>query len=526
MPKGKRSARASWLFRNKPAVASANNTFGRFNISINHDESKAEGSIAIQHAVHLEGFPSEQTLDLVLRPESIVACELFLDNYRLPPEVLNLIPTNRNDIWSLSLTMHTPGTVICPTAPLPLSFLSNSFGQQFAAFSHLCQTTTLQIYLGRDQLQAEHRMRLERFAAAIAHRKLRANPIDLRSLGGGGGKQETTWNYIHPSSEEQQQTEVGVSRKRNRVDSNSQQQSGEPSTKIQKFWDVVPPGSPTEVNTPSSRHVTPNSPLTTVNIPDNKSLYHFISPTTEKPREDEPSPYITGEKTNLRHDEEKRSGSRAYTPLPAYPAGLEATCTPSPALEKTSSPAWGSSIELKPTFLPPRSANNGPASYPELTQVLGGMLQQLLPNIIEGAFSTILGPLIDARLEALVTHKMEALVRENLPLLTHQALQQNMDKFIDQLEDGHKRAEVEMAETVDDAKTELNEARDRGIDDIETWAQERLGEFEGDVDEITRSAVEELEDRTMGLKERLDRQFRGQCRKMRRVHEGVRRRSI
>ncbi|CAD0093242.1 unnamed protein product, partial [Aureobasidium vineae] len=287
MPKGKRSARASWLFRNKPAVASANNTFGRFNVSINHDESKAEGSIAIQHAVHLEGFPSEQTLDLVLRPESIVACELFLDNqnHRLPPEVINLIPTNRNDIWSLS-------------------------------------------------------------------------------LGGGGGKQETTWNYIHPPLEEEQQAEVGVSRKRNRVDSNSQQQSGEPSTKIQKFlWDM-PPGSPTEVNTPSSRHITPTSPLTTVNTSDNKSLYHSVSPTTERPLEDEPSPSIAGQRTDFRHNEEKRSGSRTYTPLPAYPAGLEATCTPSPALEKTSSPAWGSSVEMKPTFLPPSISKQWLRTFP------------------------------------------------------------------------------------------------------------------------------------------------------------------
>ena len=219
MPKGKRSARASWLFRNKSAVASANDTFGRFNISINHDESKSEGSIVIQHAVHLQGFSSEQTLDLVLRPESIVACELCLDNHnhRLPPEVLNLIPTNRNDILSLSLTMHTPGTVICPTAPLPLSFVSTSFGQQFAAFSHLCQTTHLRIYLGRDQLQSEHPARLERLASAIAQRRLRANPIDLRSLGGGGGKQETTWGYINPPPAEEQQADFGASRKRCRI---------------------------------------------------------------------------------------------------------------------------------------------------------------------------------------------------------------------------------------------------------------------------------------------------------------------
>ncbi|KAG9521685.1 hypothetical protein KCV07_g3496, partial [Aureobasidium melanogenum] len=475
MPKGKRSARASWLFRNKPAVASAHNTFGRFNASINYDESKSEGSIVIQHTVHLEDFSSEQTLDLVLRPESIVSCELCLDNqnHRLPPEVLNLIPTNRNDILSLTLTMHAPGTVICPTAPLPLPFVSTSFGQQFAAFSHLCQTTQLQIYLGRDQLQSEHRQRLERFASAITQRRLRANPIDLRSLGGGGGKQETTWDHIHPPPVEERQADLSASRKRSRDDSNSQQRSGEPFAKIQKFfWDMVPPGSPTEVNTPSSRHVTPS--LTTANTPDAKLMHPFVSPTTGRRPGDEPCQSMTGD---TRHNEERNPGSRACTPLPAYPAGLENTCTPSPALEKTSSPAWGSSIEMKPTFLP-QSANNCSALPPELTQILGGMLQQMLPNIIEGAFTSILAPLIDAHLEALVTHKMETLVQEKLPQLTQHALQQNMDRFIEDLEDGHKRAEVEIGETVGEAKTELNEARDRGIDDIETWAQERFEDFE------------------------------------------------
>lgn len=251
-------------------------------------------------------------------------------------------------------------------------------------------------------------------------------------------------------------------------------------------------------------------------------MHPFISPATDRGVEDEPYPSM---KYNAKHNEEKRPGSRAYTPLPAYPASLANTCTPSPASEKTSSPAWGSSIEMKPTFLP-QSANSSSALPSELTKVLGGMLQQMLPNIIEGAFSSILAPLIDARLEALVTHKMEALVREKLPKLTQQALQQNMDRFIDELEDGHKRAEVEIGETVDEAKTEINEARDRGIDEIETWAQERFEDFEDEVVGITKSAIEDLEDKTNLLTERLDRQFQSQCRKLRKVHQSARRRSI
>lgn len=149
----------------------------------------------------------------------------------------------------------------------------------------------------------------------------------------------------------------------------------------------------------------------------------------------------------------------------------------------------------------------------------------MLPNIIEGAFSSILGPLIDARLEALVSHRMEALVREHLPKLTYQALRQNMDRFVDELEDEHKNAECKIGEAIDEAKTELNETRDKAIDDIETWAQERFEDFEGDVDSITKSAVETLEDKTNFLEERLDRQFRGQCKKSKKVQQSTRRRS-
>ncbi|KAI5258671.1 hypothetical protein E4T42_00450 [Aureobasidium subglaciale] len=517
MPKGRRPARAAWLFRDKPAVALAanNNTFGRFSVSIKYDEIKAEGSITIQHVVHLEGFQSEQTLDLVLRPESIVACDLLLDSHKLPPEVLNLIPTNRSEILSLSLTMHTPGTVICPTAPLPLAFISTSFGQQFAAFSHLCQATGLQIYLGKDQVQPEHLIRLERFTSAIAHRHLRANPIDLRSLGGGGGKQETIWENIHPPLLEDEQAEVGATRKRCRSDSGSQQlQSGEPSTKIQRFLWGIPPGSPTEVNTPSSRHIT-------------------LSPaadqsTSHRHREgNNPGPQAcTGRSPSLKHTMEQRPGSRAGTPLPAYPVGSDNMHTPS---QKASISPWGSSVDIKPTFLPPRApewSTPSPAVAPELTKALGGILQQILPQVIEGAFSSILGPLIDARLETLVNHKMEALVRERLPQLTHNALQQNMDRFIDELQDGHKRAEIEIGETVDEAKTELNDTRDQGIDEIETWAQGRLGDFEGEVDLVAVAAIESLEEKTNALKERLDRKFRGRCRELRRVHGSARRRSI
>jgi hypothetical protein len=289
---------------------------------------------------------------------------------------------------------------------------------------------------------------------------------------------------------------------------------------MQKFvWDTVPMGSPTEVNTPSPRNTTPALASTATNTPDIRFMHPFTSIESFGSK---PCPSVTGQSTVR---EEGRAGSRACTPLPAYPAGYEDTCTPSPALQKASTSPWGSSIDIKPTFLVPKPVSCT-APSPELTRALGGILQQLLPSIIEGAFSSVLGPLIDTRLEGLVQQKMEALVREHLPRHTNHALQQHMSKFIDDLSDEHKNAEMQIAEAVDEAKTELNETRDRAIDDIETWAQERFEGFEEDVVSITKSAVETLEDKTMYLEERLDRRFRGYCRGLRKSQQSTRRRSI
>ena len=199
MPKGKRAARAVWLCRGKPAVASDLDTYSRFSISINYNEAKAEGSITVHCPVSVEG--TEQTLSLVLRPENITSCDLSLDVRRaLPLEMLNMIPSisTPSDVVCLTLLLHTPGPVICPMVDLPLSLPVND-GQEpaFVAFSRLCQSKTICIYLGKPQIQDF--ARLPRFVSDLSSNSLRANSIDLRCLGGGRGAQETTWSNIYPS---------------------------------------------------------------------------------------------------------------------------------------------------------------------------------------------------------------------------------------------------------------------------------------------------------------------------------------
>jgi hypothetical protein len=211
MPKRKRAAPVSWLFRDKLAVVSTpdSDMIGQFHVSVKYDESKAEGSIVIHHSVLLEGFCSEQNLDLVLRPETIATCDLSsrLESSKLPAEAFDLISTDQSDVWCMSLSLHKPGTVICPPAPLPLSFVPTGCEKQFTAFSRLCRATKLKIYIGTDQ--ADHLICLERFVSRVALGELRANPIDLRRLGGGEGKQEATWGAIHPSPWVEAQTAAG-----------------------------------------------------------------------------------------------------------------------------------------------------------------------------------------------------------------------------------------------------------------------------------------------------------------------------
>ena len=510
MPKSRRSSRVSWLFREKPVVAHAGNgdvdLCDRFGLSIRYEDAAKLGSITIHHAVPLEGFETDQTLSLIVRPELIISCDVCLDSCGVPLQVLALTPDTASGIVVVSLRLRAPGGIICPITSLPLSIPSEHTNTSpYMAFSRLCQATKIQLYLGKHQLQAEQRMRLQNFITEVSNGRLRANPVDLRCLAGGRGAQETTWTNVespyitHPEAAPARQ---GAVREVSQVEPHSRKRSPEspafgPSTKAPRLWYACPPGSPTEVNTPSTRQGTPQSKghAQSTKQDTSPSEGHMLAKQRSPIllREETPLPAYTAD--NNTSNITRTQGTFHYSPLSTCPTETDRQITPPPVSALPNSSPWGSSRDIKPTAF---------GSGVSLTHALGDMLQQMLPKIIEGAFSTVLGPLIDARLDALVSGKIEALVQEQLPRLTNEALQQNMNKFYDTVEDGHKRAEVELTETIDDAKTELHDARDQGIKDIEAYAQEHFDEVDAVIDAATTAALETLEDRTDLLKTRLD----------------------
>ncbi|KAI4750027.1 hypothetical protein E4T52_17389 [Aureobasidium sp. EXF-3400] len=163
-------SKSSWLFRNKPVVAAACGTqdYGRFLFSVYYDVSKSEASCTLNGKCGIDGFANEQLISLVLRPEQILA-------------------------------LTSNGAVQCPAAILPLPF-TDPLASDFVAFSNLCQTTAVDVYIGKSQLSLKQLEGLEDFTDRLSPRPLCSNAIDLRRLRGGRGAQEAQWADVHQQS--------------------------------------------------------------------------------------------------------------------------------------------------------------------------------------------------------------------------------------------------------------------------------------------------------------------------------------
>jgi hypothetical protein len=194
-------SKSSWLFRNKPVVAAACGTqdYGRFLFSIYYDVSKSEASCTLNGKFGIDGFANEQLVSLVLRPEQILACDFCQDmeGSRIAPQMLVLMPTT-SDLKVLRLTFRltSNGAVQCPAAILPLPF-TDPLASDFVAFSNLCQTIAVDVYISKSQLSLKQLQGLEDFTNRLSPRPLCSNAIDLRRLRGGRGAWEAQWTDVH-----------------------------------------------------------------------------------------------------------------------------------------------------------------------------------------------------------------------------------------------------------------------------------------------------------------------------------------
>jgi hypothetical protein len=252
----------------------------------------------------------------------------------------------------------------------------------------------------------------------------------------------------------------------------------------------IPPGSPTEANT--SLASTPRQ--------DN-----MLSPNVLEPSA---SYRVASLRSGLEHMNNETSSLQIGTHLPAYPDRLASDSTSSPiplSINNSSSTPNGSVNDIKPTsFL--RGHQQG-QSVPlllsrEFCATLRNMVHEILPEIVAGCPQSTLGPMMDSRLETFAIKRIDTLVREQVYDSNYQVLQENMDKFLNNVYWDNKQAEFELAKAVDQGKVEIHEVRDVAIADLEDCALQHEEDLERKIEEEKTCALEYVAEQTQVLVEK------------------------
>lgn len=139
-----------WRLSNKSVVAAASGSkvYGQFGLSVHYDKANSEASCTLQRSFSVDGCNTNQIFALVLRPEQIAGCDSTpdLQGSKMDPQMLALMPeTLKSKIVWLTFRPLSTGTVQCPDAALPVAFTKE---RGFVAFSEICQTTSIDIYIG------------------------------------------------------------------------------------------------------------------------------------------------------------------------------------------------------------------------------------------------------------------------------------------------------------------------------------------------------------------------------------------
>ncbi|KAI4731150.1 hypothetical protein E4T49_00873 [Aureobasidium sp. EXF-10728] len=93
-----------------------------------------------------------------------------------------------------------------------------------------------------------------------------------------------------------------------------------------------------------------------------------------------------------------------------------------------------------------------------------------------------------------LNEKLRTLVSAKVPLLTQQALQRVMEDLLESLEYGQKVAEVDLQETTDNLKTELQLETEKGVEEIGEHAEDTLTDIKVQMEDLASGHLLAFED--------------------------------
>jgi hypothetical protein len=240
----------------------------------------------------------------------------------------------------------------------------------------------------------------------------------------------------------------------------------------------IPPGSPTEANT--SLASTPRQE-------------NMLSPNVLEPGA---SHRVASLLSGLEHMDNETLSLQTGTPLPAYPDRFASDSTSSPiplSINNCSSTPHGSVNDIKPTsFIRDHQQCQSVhlALFREFCATLRNTVHEILPEIVARCPQSTLNPMMDS------------LVREQVFDSNYQVLQENMDKFLNNVYWDNKQAEFELAKAVDQGKVEIHEVRDVAIADLEDCALQYEEDLERKIEEDKTCALEYVAEQTQVLVEK------------------------
>ncbi|KAJ5522975.1 hypothetical protein N7494_013161 [Penicillium frequentans] len=150
-------------------------------LQIAHDTTTNEGSIFFRFSALLANLGGRsETLTLHVSPEIVEKCTLvrkstMADFPLCDFSLVSGAPTSVSQISTLSLSLHPPGTLLCPLE-LESEALSpaNPNDPEFAGFSKICAATDLRVYLSKRQFANDDFDRFQNFFNALQRKGLKA----------------------------------------------------------------------------------------------------------------------------------------------------------------------------------------------------------------------------------------------------------------------------------------------------------------------------------------------------------------
>ncbi|CEL01701.1 hypothetical protein ASPCAL01280 [Aspergillus calidoustus] len=266
-----------WVLKKKVLVYAFDlDVFCVTRLSIDHDQTANQGSISLlitADLANLNGRSKVLTLNIPL--ETVEKCGLARrsNDDLCPPRLVPMLPapvTNVSAVSTLSLSLGTTGTVLCPSDMESLSPATPG-DLNFHSFAKICQSKFLRVHFSGRQFVNSELDQLQSFSSALRQRRLQTVSYNHARH----GVVQKDWRVFRLSPDPPPYCQEPVPEQVNQVDpplySESEQNVGKrrrdprsisPDVEGRKRLLLPSPhqiGSPTEVNTPSTLPVSPSS---------------------------------------------------------------------------------------------------------------------------------------------------------------------------------------------------------------------------------------------------------------------------